>query len=152
MDLIIVDQNSTFSQSLREYFSASSKFKNIIVFRTLKELLSNLLPQKGLLLFELSETNENYVEKVTSLNNNLIVVAISDVADNPQSLNIIEKGVSAILSKADKPEKISEQVDLIIEGKSILSKEIVENLKNKKNRDNTNRMFINKIVRKLFLL
>ena len=152
MDLIIVDQNSTFSQSLREYFYTSSKFKNIIVFRTLKELLSNLLPQKGILLYELNEINENEVEKVTSLNSNLIVVAFSDVADNPKSLNIIEKGVSAIISKKDKLEKISEQIDLIIEGKSILSKEIVENLKNKKNENKTNKMFINKIVRKLFLL
>ncbi len=111
-----------------------------------------MLPQKGILLYELNEINENEVEKVTSLNSNLIVVAFSDVADNPKSLNIIEKGVSAIISKKDKLEKISEQIDLIIEGKSILSKEIVENLKNKKNENKTNKMFINKIVRKLFLL
>ncbi len=150
MDLIIVDQNNTFAQSLRKYFFTSSKFKNIIVFRTLKELLSNLLPQKGILLYELSEINENDVEKVTSLNSNLIVVALSDVIDNPKNSNIIEKGVSAIISKTDKLEKISEQIDLIIEGKRILSKEIVENLKIRSDKNKTNKMSINRIVRNLF--
>ena len=151
MDLIIVDQNKTYAQSLRQYFFTSSKFKNIIVFRTLKELLSNLLPQKGILLYELSEINENDVEKIASLNSNLIVVAMSENKNGTRDSNLVEQGVSAILLKSEKLNKISEQIDLIIEGKHIFSKEMVENLKIKSHKNNTNKMSINRIVRKLFL-
>lgn len=147
MDLIIVDQNINYAQSLRKHFLKTLKFNNVLVFRTLRELLLNLIPQKGVLLYELNEVNENEIERITSLNNNLIVAALTDVVNLSKSSNLIEHGVTTIISKADKLDKISEQINLVIEGKRILSREMIEALKLKKNQ---NKISIHKLVSKLF--
>ncbi len=128
MDLIIVDQNINYTKSLREFFLGTSKFKNIIVFRTLKELLISIVPQRGILLFELNEINEDKIKEITSLNKNLMIIALSDDVNINDNLSLVQRGISSIISKNEKPNIILEQIDLVIKGKRILPKDVVENL------------------------
>ena len=47
MDLIIVDENIVYAKSLREFCLKSSDFRNVIVFRNLKERnVRDLFPQQ----------------------------------------------------------------------------------------------------------
>jgi len=127
MDLIIVNENINYTKSLREYCSKSSKFKNVVIFRNFKELLGSYIPKRGILLFEIVESNIKYFEELNSNNSDLTLVAFGD--EETFKLNNITENISSVISKNDKPQKILEQIELIIDGKRILPKGIFDKIK-----------------------
>jgi len=148
MDLIIVNQNINYAKSLREYCSKSSKFKNVIIFRNLKDLLEAYIPKKGVILFEVSELNNYYLEKFDS-NSELTIVAFC----NENVTKNILKNVSSAISQNETSQKILEQLELIIDGKRILPKNIFDEIKpnGTKNIDSKPKQIkFNRVLNKLF--
>jgi DNA-binding NarL/FixJ family response regulator len=153
MDLIIVDENIKYGKSLREYCIKSSDFKNVIVFRSLKELLETYVPKKGILLFELSNSNKELVKSLEQKNNNIILVGLT----NEKQIRLEDKStlenVSSLISKSETLDEILEQLVLIIKGKSIIPQKIFETIKSssKEKRTTTAKQKINSVITKLFL-
>jgi hypothetical protein len=147
MDLIIIDENITYAKSLREYCVKSSNFKNVIIFRNLKELLDTYSPKKGIFLFEVNESNNFYIDRLTS-NQNLTIVAFCKENIDKKILT----NVSSAISQNDPPKKILEQLELIIDGKRILPKNIFDEIKlsEAENINTKNKTKFDKIVSKIF--
>jgi hypothetical protein len=147
MDLIIIDENITYAKSLREYCVKSSNFKNVIIFRNLKELLDTYSPKKGIFLFEVNESNNFYIDRLTS-NQDLTIVAFCKENINKKIL----ANVSSAISQNDPPKKILEQLELIIDGKRILPKNIFDEIKlsEAENINTKNKTKFDKIVSKIF--
>lgn len=149
MDLIIIDQNIAYAKTLREFCVNSSKFKNVIIFRTLKELLDSVVPRKGILLFEHTLENEKFLETANLSTNQLSIVAFVN-NKIPNEYNLIKKGVSTIISKNEKLESILEQLNLVVKGKRILTKESFEGIRHSQENNDTVFQRINKSISKLF--
>ncbi len=151
MDLIIVDENITYARTLREFCSKSSDFKNVLIFRTLKELHDTFLPKKGILLFELNEKNKNYLNSFNAISSNLIMVALT----NEQELRKVETAhrISSYISKSEKLEEILEQLILIIKGKRIIPQKMFETMNETENLNNKNKAkkSLTSVLSKIFL-
>ncbi len=129
MDLIIVDENIKYTKSLREFCIKSSNFKNVIIFRNIKELLDTYLPQKGILLFELNENNTKSLKKINSENSGLILVGLTNEKQIKTNFKSSFENISSFISKSEKLDEILEQIILIIKGKRIIPQEIFEEIK-----------------------
>ena len=153
MDLIIVDENIVYAKSLREFCLKSSDFRNVIVFRNLKELLNSYIPQKGIILFELNDFNTNLLSRFTSVNSNLILVALTYPKQIELNFANNFKSISSFISKSEKLNEILEQIILIIKGKRIIPQEIFESIKLLSNEmiKKTAKQKINNAITKLFL-
>jgi len=153
MDLIIVDENIKYSKSLREYCLKSSDFKNVIVFRNLKELLETYIPKKGILLFELNDFNKELVEDLNPQNSNILLVGLT----NKKQIRLDDKNalenVSSLISKSETLGEILEQLVLIIKGKSIIPQKMFESIKLSSNEmiKKTAKQKLNNAITKLFL-
>jgi DNA-binding NarL/FixJ family response regulator len=126
MDLIIVDENIVYAKSLREFCLKLSNFRNVLVFRNLKELLNNYIPQRGILLFELNDLNTNLLNRFNPINSNLILVALTYPKQSELDFEDSFNSISSFISKSEKLNKILEQIVLIINGKRIIPQEIYE--------------------------
>lgn len=126
MDLIIVDQNINYTKSLREFCLENASFKNVIIYRNLEELLDAYLPKKGIILFESNKENLANLDKIKNTDSNLTLVALSDSSNLEQESEMILKGASSIISKAQKLETILQEIKMIVKGQRILPKSAFE--------------------------
>ncbi len=128
MDLIIVNQNIRYADSLREFFLQSANFNNVIVFRTMKSLLDSYIPKEGILIFETNKDNNAELAKINSTENNVTIIALQDDLRTGGNEELIDLGVSSIFSKKEKLESLQAQINLIIKGKRIIPKETLNDM------------------------
>jgi len=129
MDLIIVDQNINYTKSLREFCLEFASFKNVIIYRNLEELLDAYLPKKGIILFESNKENLANLDKIKNISSNLTLVALSDSSNLEQESEMILKGASSIIAKAQRLESILQEIKMIVKGQRILPKSAFETLR-----------------------
>ncbi len=128
MDLIIVNQNIRYADSLRKFFLQSANFNNVIVFRTMKSLLDSYIPKEGILIFETNKDNNAELVRINSTENNVTIIALQDDLRTGGNEELIDLGVSSIFSKKEKLESLQAQINLIIKGKRIIPKETLNNM------------------------
>lgn len=131
MNLLIVNNDIIYSNSLKVLLEKNMEVNSIQIARDFKSLLKSYTPSVNLILFEVNAETIKDLKQFKNIHdsNQVKFVALTDKTDNEYLLETIKIGVSAIIHKMEKIEFILEELNMVLRGKASFPEKIINNMK-----------------------